>query len=67
MGAWQIKVAIAMGVFVVLCFLTECIPFRRRLSCACCIGLILVFTGVVGREESPCSTGATPAGLSWAA
>ena len=47
-GAWQIKVAIAMGVFVVLCFLTECIPLP---GVAFCIGLILVFTGVVGREE----------------
>jgi len=47
-GAWHIKVAIAMGVFVVLCFLTECIPLP---GVAFCIGLILVFTGVTGREE----------------
>jgi sodium-dependent dicarboxylate transporter 2/3/5 len=47
-GAWQIKVSIAMGIFVVLCFLTECIPLP---GVAFCIGLILVFTGVVGREE----------------
>lgn len=47
-GAWHIKVAIAMGVFVVLCFLTECIPLP---GVAFCIGLILVFTGVLGREE----------------
>ncbi|MBU1196571.1 MAG: DASS family sodium-coupled anion symporter [Proteobacteria bacterium] len=47
-GAWQIKVAIAMGAFVVACFLTECIPLP---AVAFCIGLILVFTGVVSREE----------------
>ncbi len=47
-GAWHIKVAIAMVVFVVFCFLTECIPLP---GVAFCIGLILVFTGVVGRKE----------------
>ncbi|MGA6924243.1 MAG: DASS family sodium-coupled anion symporter, partial [Desulfosarcina sp.] len=47
-GAWHIKVAIAMAVFVVLCFLTECIPLP---GVAFCIGLILVFTGVVSRKE----------------
>ncbi|QTA89557.1 SLC13 family permease [Desulfonema magnum] len=47
-GAWHIKVAIAMGVFVVLCFLTECIPLP---GVAFCIGLILVFTGVLSRKE----------------
>lgn len=47
-GAWQIKVSIAMGVFVVLCFLTECIPLP---GVAFCIGLILVFTGVVSRKD----------------
>ena len=47
-GAWQIKVAVAMGLFVVLCFLTECIPLP---AVAFCIGLILVFTGVVTRQE----------------
>jgi len=46
-GAWHIKVAIAMSVFVVFCFLTECIPLP---GVAFCIGLILVFTGVVDRE-----------------
>jgi len=45
-GAWNIKVSIAMTVFVVLCFLTECIPLP---GVAFCIGLILVFTGVVSR------------------
>ncbi len=47
-GAWHIKVAIAMGIFVVLCFLTECIPLP---GVAFCIGLILVFTGVVTRIQ----------------
>nr|WP_320016710.1 DASS family sodium-coupled anion symporter [uncultured Desulfobacter sp.] len=47
-GAWKIKVAIAMGIFVVLCFLTECIPLP---AVAFCIGLILVFTGVISRQE----------------
>ncbi len=47
-GAWHIKVAVAMGVFVVLCFLTECIPLP---GVAFCIGLILVFTGVTSRKE----------------
>ena len=47
-GAWQIKVAIAMVVFVVFCFMTECIPLP---GVAFCIGLILVFTGVVTRKQ----------------
>jgi len=47
-GAWHIKVSIAMTVFVVLCFLTECIPLP---GVAFCIGLLLVSTGVLGREE----------------
>ncbi|UCD83188.1 MAG: anion permease, partial [Desulfobacterales bacterium] len=47
-GAWAIKVAIAMVVFVVICFLTECIPLP---GVAFCIGLLLVFTGVVSRKE----------------
>jgi sodium-dependent dicarboxylate transporter 2/3/5 len=47
-GAWHIKVAVAMGAFVVLCFLTECIPLP---GVAFCIGLILVSTGVLDREE----------------
>ncbi|MCD6296494.1 MAG: sodium:sulfate symporter, partial [Deltaproteobacteria bacterium] len=47
-GAWQIKVAIAMMVFVVFCFMTECIPLP---GVAFCIGLILVFTGVVTRKQ----------------
>jgi len=47
-GAWAIKVSIAMVVFVVICFLTECIPLP---GVAFCIGLLLVFTGVVSRKE----------------
>jgi len=47
-GAWHIKVAIAMGVFVVLCFVTECIPLP---AVSFCIGLILVFSGVISRQE----------------
>jgi sodium-dependent dicarboxylate transporter 2/3/5 len=47
-GAWAIKVALAMVVFVVICFLTECIPLP---GVAFCIGLLLVFTGVVSRKE----------------
>jgi len=47
-GAWHIKVAIAMVVFVVFCFVTECIPLP---GVAFCIGLILVFTGVVTRKQ----------------
>ncbi len=37
-----------MGLFVVVCFLTECIPLP---AVAFCIGLILVFTGVLSRNE----------------
>jgi sodium-dependent dicarboxylate transporter 2/3/5 len=47
-GAWQIKVAMAMVVFVVICFLTECIPLP---GVAFCVGLLLVFTGVISRKE----------------
>ena len=47
-GAWHIKVAMAMVVFVVICFLTECIPLP---GVAFCVGLLLVFTGVVSRKE----------------
>ncbi len=47
-GTWHIKVAIAMVVFVVFCFLTECMPLP---GVAFCIGLILVFSGVVSRQE----------------
>ena len=49
-GAWHIKVAIAMVAFVVLCFLTECIPLP---GVSFCVGLLLVFTGVYSRKEVP--------------
>ncbi len=47
-GIWAIKVSIAMMVFVVLCFVTECIPLP---AVAFCIGLILVFCNVVTRKQ----------------
>ena len=47
-STWHLKVAVAMAAFVVTCFLTEAIPLP---GVAFCIGLILVFTGVVSREE----------------
>lgn len=47
-GTWHIKAAIAMVVFVVFCFITECIPLPMV---SFCVGLILVFTGVVSRQE----------------
>jgi anion transporter len=47
-GAWAIKVAVAITLFVVICFVTECIPLP---TVALCIGLLLVFTGVVSRSE----------------
>jgi len=47
-GTWHIKAAIAMVVFVVFCFITECIPLPMV---SFCVGLILVFTGVVTRQE----------------
>ncbi|WP_027185758.1 SLC13 family permease [Desulfovibrio inopinatus] len=46
-GAWQIKVAIAMAVFVVFCFMTECMPLP---GVAFMIGLILVFCKVVPKD-----------------
>ncbi|NDV19857.1 DASS family sodium-coupled anion symporter [Pseudodesulfovibrio sp. JC047] len=47
-GAWNIKVSIALVVFVVFCFMTECMPLP---GVAFCIGLILVFSGVVSRSQ----------------
>jgi sodium-dependent dicarboxylate transporter 2/3/5 len=47
-AAWNIRVCIAMVAFVVICFLTEAIPLP---GVAFCIGLILVFSGVVSRED----------------
>ena len=47
-GVWNLKVALAVMVFTVLCFLTGCIPLP---AVAFCIGLILVFAGVVTRTQ----------------
>jgi len=47
-AAKQILVCIAMVAFVVTCFLTEAIPLP---GVAFCIGLILVFSGIVSRTE----------------
>ncbi|MFH1537548.1 MAG: DASS family sodium-coupled anion symporter [bacterium] len=47
-GTWGVKVALAVMVFTVFCFVTGCIPLP---AVAFCIGLILTFTGVVSREQ----------------
>ncbi len=47
-AAKQIRVCIAMVAFVVVCFVTEAIPLP---GVAFCIGLILVFSGIVTRRE----------------
>jgi len=47
-SAKQILVSIAMVAFVVTCFVTEAIPLP---GVAFCIGLILVFSGIVSRQE----------------
>jgi len=47
-AARQILVCIAMVAFVVICFVTEAIPLP---GVAFCIGLILVFSGIVSRNE----------------
>ena len=46
--AKQIRVCAAMVVFVVICFVTEAIPLP---GVAFCIGLILVFLGIVTRSD----------------
>ena len=46
--AGHIRVCVAMVAFVVLCFLTEAMPLP---GVAFCIGLILVFSGIVSRRE----------------
>ncbi|MFH1892482.1 MAG: DASS family sodium-coupled anion symporter [Candidatus Zixiibacteriota bacterium] len=46
--AKQLKVCIAVVAFVVICFVTEAIPLP---GVAFCIGLILVMSGIVSREE----------------
>ena len=47
-AARNIKVIVAMMAFVILCFLTEAMPLP---GVAFCIGLILVFSGIVGRKQ----------------
>jgi len=46
--AWHIQVCIAMVLFVIVCFVTEAIPLP---GVAFCIGLILVFSGIVTRRN----------------
>ncbi|MBU1651935.1 DASS family sodium-coupled anion symporter [bacterium] len=47
-AAGHIRVCLAMVAFVVLCFVTEAMPLP---GVAFCIGLILVFSGIVSRQE----------------
>jgi len=47
-GSWHIKVSVAMMFIVIFCFITECIPLP---TVAFLLGLIMVFTGIWGREE----------------
>ncbi|MBN2242843.1 MAG: DASS family sodium-coupled anion symporter [Acidobacteria bacterium] len=47
-AARRIRVVIAMVAFVVACFVTEAIPLP---GVAFCIGLILVFSGIVSRRD----------------
>ncbi|NQU06848.1 MAG: DASS family sodium-coupled anion symporter [Calditrichaeota bacterium] len=47
-AANHIHVCIAMVAFVVICFITEAMPLP---GVAFCIGLILVFSGIVTRQE----------------
>lgn len=47
-AARQVKVCIAMVAFVIICFITEAMPLP---GVAFCIGLILVFSGIVSRSE----------------
>ena len=46
-GIWKIKVAIAIMVFVVFCFVTECIPLP---GVAFVVGVVFVMTNVVPRD-----------------
>jgi len=46
-AGFQVKVAVGMVVFVVLCFLTEAIPLPMV---AFCIGIIALLTGIEGRK-----------------
>ena len=47
-AAGRIKVCFALVGFVIICFVTEAMPLP---GVAFCIGLILVFSGIVGRDE----------------
>lgn len=47
-GIWKLQVALGILLFVVVCFLTACIPLP---AVAFCVGLIAVLTGIVGRED----------------
>lgn len=47
-AARHIRVCLALVVFVVACFITEAIPLP---GVAFCIGLILVFSGIVSRRD----------------
>jgi anion transporter len=47
-AAWKLKLCLALTLFVVICFLTEAIPLP---GVAFCIGLALVFGGVVSSRE----------------
>lgn len=47
-ATWKLKVALAVTVFTVFCFVSGCIPLP---AVAFCIGLVFTFTGVVSRTE----------------
>jgi len=47
-ATWKLKAALAVMVFTIICFLTGCVPLP---AVAFIIGLMFVFTGIVGREE----------------
>lgn len=47
-GIYNLKVALGIMAFTVVCFLTACIPLP---AVAFCVGLIVVLTGVVSRED----------------
>jgi sodium-dependent dicarboxylate transporter 2/3/5 len=47
-GIWKLKVALAVMMFTVACFVTACIPLP---AVAFCIGLVFTLTGVVSRDD----------------
>lgn len=47
-GIWRLKVALAMMCFVIVCFITACVPLP---AVAFIMGLIAVLTGIVSRED----------------